>query len=183
MSRTHASEMFQSSCTSWSSKIIVLGTVESSQRMSGIAPGLAVEPRVLLEVGDLVSAAASTSRRRAHEGARLERGLVGVDLVAEQEQAVGPLLPTRLQAARERPERVDAEALRVLGRGSVYGARSGSPTRHEPKIRRACRSCSRVWIVLGGPPVVRRPDALAVEVRPRRAAREPCSSSSSTTSA
>ena len=27
--------MFQSSWTSWSSKIIVLGTVESSQRMSG----------------------------------------------------------------------------------------------------------------------------------------------------
>ena len=28
-------EMFQSSWTSWSSKIIVVGTVESSQRMSG----------------------------------------------------------------------------------------------------------------------------------------------------
>ena len=35
MSRTQASEMFQSSWTSWSSKIIVLGTVASSQRMSG----------------------------------------------------------------------------------------------------------------------------------------------------
>ena len=35
ISRTQASEMFQSSCTSWSSKIIVLGTVASSQRMSG----------------------------------------------------------------------------------------------------------------------------------------------------
>ena len=35
ISLTHASEMFQSSCTSWSSKIIVLGTVASSQRMSG----------------------------------------------------------------------------------------------------------------------------------------------------
>ena len=34
----------------------------------------------------------------------------------------------------------------------MYGSRSGSPTRHEPKISRACRSCSRVWIVLGGRP-------------------------------
>ena len=35
MSATHASEMFQSSWTSWSSKIIPLGTVESSQRTTG----------------------------------------------------------------------------------------------------------------------------------------------------
>ena len=35
ISCTQASEMFQSSWTSWSSKIMVLGTVESSQRMSG----------------------------------------------------------------------------------------------------------------------------------------------------
>ena len=35
MSSTHAWEMFQSSCTSWSSKIIAVGTVDSSQRMAG----------------------------------------------------------------------------------------------------------------------------------------------------
>ena len=35
ISSTHELEMFQSSRTSWSSKIIVDGTVESSQRMSG----------------------------------------------------------------------------------------------------------------------------------------------------
>jgi hypothetical protein len=34
-SRSHSHEMFQSSMTSWSSKIITLGTVASSQRMSG----------------------------------------------------------------------------------------------------------------------------------------------------
>ena len=34
-SATQSHEMFQSSITSWSSKIIALGTVESSQRMSG----------------------------------------------------------------------------------------------------------------------------------------------------
>ena len=35
ISSIQESEMFQSSWTSWSSKIIVDGTVESSQRMSG----------------------------------------------------------------------------------------------------------------------------------------------------
>ena len=35
ISSIHDSEMFQSSLTSWSSKIIVEGTVERSQRMSG----------------------------------------------------------------------------------------------------------------------------------------------------
>ena len=35
ISAIHESEMFQSSWTSWSSKIIVEGTAESSQRMSG----------------------------------------------------------------------------------------------------------------------------------------------------
>ena len=35
ISSTQSHEMFQSSWTSWSSKIITVGTVESSQRMSG----------------------------------------------------------------------------------------------------------------------------------------------------
>ena len=35
MSSTHVFDVFQSSCTSWSSKIIADGTVESSQRMCG----------------------------------------------------------------------------------------------------------------------------------------------------
>ncbi len=35
MSSSHFSETFQSSCTSWSSKIIEDGTVESSQRIAG----------------------------------------------------------------------------------------------------------------------------------------------------
>ena len=35
ISRTHSAEMFQSSLTSWSSKIIAVGTVESNQRISG----------------------------------------------------------------------------------------------------------------------------------------------------
>jgi len=35
ISRTHAHDVFQSSCTSWSSKIIALETVDSSQRVAG----------------------------------------------------------------------------------------------------------------------------------------------------
>jgi hypothetical protein len=34
-SARHAADVFQSSMISWSSKIITLGTVESSQRISG----------------------------------------------------------------------------------------------------------------------------------------------------
>ena len=119
----------------------------------GIAPGLAVEPRVLLEVGDLLARRPARVAARADERARLLGGLVGVDLVAEQQQAVGPFLLAGLQPARERPERVDAESLRVLRRRrACTGGRSGSPTRHEPKTSRARRSCSRVWIVDGGRP-------------------------------
>jgi hypothetical protein len=35
ISSTHACDVFQSSCTSWSSKIIALETVDSSQRITG----------------------------------------------------------------------------------------------------------------------------------------------------
>ena len=35
ISSSHASDVFQSSCTSWSSNIIALDTVESSQRITG----------------------------------------------------------------------------------------------------------------------------------------------------
>ena len=35
ISSSHACEMFQSSCTSWSSKTIAVETVDSSQRIVG----------------------------------------------------------------------------------------------------------------------------------------------------
>ena len=35
ISSSQAAEMFQSSCTSWSSKIIDVDTVENSQRIAG----------------------------------------------------------------------------------------------------------------------------------------------------
>ena len=118
----------------------------------GVAPRLAVEPRVLLEVGDLLAGRLARVAAGADEGERLRRRLVGVDLVAEQQQAVRPLLLAGLKPARERPERVDPEPEVMLGAVSVYGGRSGAPTRHEPNTSRARRSCSRVWIVDGGRP-------------------------------
>src|SRR4029077_5468916 len=51
----------------------------------------------------------------ADEGARLLRRLVRVDLIAEQEQAVRPLLLGGLEPARERPEGGDAAAEVMLG--------------------------------------------------------------------
>ena len=65
--------MFQSSFMSWSSQTIEVETVENSQRISGSPQRLLVEPRVLLEVGDLlarrlVGAAALRGSTRASRG-------------------------------------------------------------------------------------------------------------------
>ena len=138
ISRTQASEMFQSSWTSWSSKIIVLGTVASSQRMSG-----SLHDSRYRRVYSSKSATCVARRLRdvapgADERERLGRDLVGVDLVAEQQQAVGPRLAAPLQA----PARTPTARRRRRPRGSsdgesVYGGSSGAPTRHEPNTSRA----------------------------------------------
>ena len=119
----------------------------------GVAPGLAIQPRVLLEVGDLLARWQARVAARADELARLLGGLVGVHLVAQQEQAVGPFLADRTEAGARAPRaRRSPKPCGCSVGGSVYGGRSGSPTRHEPNTRRARRSCSRVWIVDGGRP-------------------------------
>ena len=86
----------------------------------GLAPGLAVEPRVLLEVGDLLARRLARVAARADELERRRRDLVGVDLVAEQQQPVGPLRLAALQELRVRPERVDA----LLGSSSATRRRA-----------------------------------------------------------
>ena len=97
---------------------------------------------------------------------------VGVDLITEQKQAVRPLFSPRLKPARQRPEGVDSETLRMRRRGQGIGLalRIAYATGAEdqtglslvlPRVDRARR-----------PTVVRRPDPLAVEghlVRPHRA--------------
>ena len=130
----------------------------------GVAPGLAVELRVLLEVGDLEPRRLVDIAPAAHEGARLDRRLVGVHLVAEQQQAVGPLLPTRLQTTRQRPQRIDAEPVRVLrSRQRVrlaLGVADAARAEDQPRLALVLARVDRRRRA----PVVGRPDALAVEL-------------------
>ena len=58
----------------------------------GLLPRLPVEPRVLLEVGDLLARRLGGVAARADELERLRRDLVGVDLVADQEDRARPLV-------------------------------------------------------------------------------------------
>ena len=98
ISSSHAWEMFQSSWTSWSSKIIAVETVDSSQRIAGLAPALAVELRVLLEVEHALAGRLGGVAPRPMNERVPRRHLVGVDLVAEQQQHVRQLL-ARLRPA------------------------------------------------------------------------------------
>src|SRR5262249_21008017 len=55
-------------------------------------PGLAVEPGVLLEVGDLLAGGSAGVALGFDPLPRLRRALIDVDLVAEQEEQLRPLL-------------------------------------------------------------------------------------------
>ena len=55
ISSCHVHDVFQSSRMSWSSKIMQLGTVESSHRFGRVAPRELVEVGVLLVVLDLLA--------------------------------------------------------------------------------------------------------------------------------
>ena len=92
ISSTQEREMFQSSDMSWSSQSIETETVENSQRTSGSRPALLVEPGVLLEVGHLLARFGADAAAFADLLAGPRRALVDVDLVAEQEELLGPLL-------------------------------------------------------------------------------------------
>ena len=131
---THASEMFQSSWTSWSSKIIGAGDRRQQPAQRRVAPALAVQRRVLLEVADLVGWRVVVAEpSRGDEVLRRRGDLVGVDLVAEQQQCVGPLRGRLVaHALDEGQERVDltpawvvvlAEPVgRVMGHRDAAGA-------------------------------------------------------------
>ena len=73
-----------------------------------VGPRLAVETRVLLEVRNLLARRLPHVAPGLDELRRSGRHLVGVDLVAEQEQRIGPLDVAELQLSRVRPERIDA---------------------------------------------------------------------------
>ena len=112
-------EVFQSSWTSWSSKIIADGDRREQPADRLVPPGLPVEARVLLEVGHLLAGlAARVPRAIADELARLGRVLVGVDLVADR-SAGGAATPRAAvpSSAGQRVERVDLAP--VLGSSSL----------------------------------------------------------------
>ena len=104
------------------------------------------------------------SRRALDELERRRRDLVRVDLVAEQQQRVGPLRLAALEQlsstprARRRPARTSSSC-----QGASSESGWGPPTRHEPKTSRTRRSSFRVWTTGARTPVVGRPDELAVE--------------------
>ncbi len=129
----------------------------------GIGPRLAEEPRVLLEVGDRFAGWVVRAAARLDERRGLRRDLVGVDLVAEKQQAVGPRRIAGLKLPRVGPECVDAEALRIVGRRERVrrSLRRPDPARAEDEPRLAL-SLPHVDRRLG-PAVPRRPDRSAVQ--------------------
>ena len=138
-----------------------------------IAPCLPVEPRVLLEVGDLVARRLRHVAPSADERPRLDRRLVGVDLVAEQQQTVGPCARTRPADGATATTAHRCRTLGVLARRQGVGRALGiaDAARAEDQARVAL--VLRVWIVRGRPAVVRRPDGLAIEARPCTAGPSP----------
>ena len=98
ISRCQLCEVFQSSRMSWSSKIIALGSVDSSQRFSGSVQ--ASQYRWEYSSKSLSSSPGGSSRlrRRGDELAHLLAGLVGVHLVAEEADEVRPVLRRRARA-------------------------------------------------------------------------------------
>ena len=117
---TQSIDVFQSSWTSWSSKIIAEGTVESSQRIVRLAPRLPVQPRVLLEVGD-----------------RLARRHLGVAARADE------LAHVRARPRRRRPGRRAAAARAATPTGSLLGASAArARAARRPRGRRGARPCA-----------------------------------------
>jgi hypothetical protein len=70
MSVTQVFDVFQSSWTSWSSKIIELGHRREQPAHVGLAPRLPVQARVLLEVRDRSSPGGTSGSRRERMNSR-----------------------------------------------------------------------------------------------------------------
>src|SRR5215218_1214234 len=88
VSSTQDSEMFQSSWTSWSSKIMAEGTVESSHLMAGSFHESQYR-RVYSSKSATSSPGGSFVSRRERMKSRVPlRGLVGVDLIPEEHERV-----------------------------------------------------------------------------------------------
>ena len=143
-----------------------------------VLPRLAIEPRVLLEVGDLLPRRLADVAALADEGERLGRDLVGVDLVAEQQQRLRPAV--RIAAQHLDHERVEGVELAPVGVlvlrqrvRAVVGQRDAAGAEREAQRTLATERADRARRELG---VRLGPAALAVErhlVLGRRAGLEP----------
>ena len=117
-----------------------------------LRPRLAVQPRVLLEVGDGLARRHLGVAARADVLAHARRDLVGVDLVAEQHERVRPVVRVlpgtcgrRARAARRPRGPSGCSSLR-----SEYGGSCGAQTRHEPQAIRNGPLAPWVRTTLGG---------------------------------
>ena len=142
MSSTHDSDVFQSSIMSWSSKIIALGTTDSTHRStSGCHDSW--YSHVYSSKSATSSSGGNRRRPRGGHGARstfaagLRRRVVGVHLVADEEQQVRPLV--RRLSQHPQPvgvQGVDAAARSSWSSSRFHGGSCGAAARHEPnKIR------------------------------------------------
>ena len=138
--------------TSWSSKIIADGTVESSQRIGGSLHASWYR-RVYSSKSEIVSPGGSlVSRRRADELERVGRHLVGVDLVAEQEHGVRPLGrdPSPPSGTRSRAGRRPRGRSRARRAATCTAARADRPCGRSRRRSRAGPRAACVRSALGG---------------------------------
>ena len=116
-----------------------------------VAPGLLVEPRVLLVVGHLLTRGRVGAAPFADPLPGPRRALVDVDLVAEQEEELGPLVVVVADhLAGEDAERVELLAVGVAVLGLDVLSSWGRATRQEPKQTSIGFDRSIVRIALGG---------------------------------
>ena len=148
-------EMFQSSCMSWSSITIELDTVESSQRITGRStpPGRGgCTPRSRRPRSGARRAA---DRRARDELEGLGGDLVGVDLVAAQEEQVRIdwVRPPRAGSGQGVQGVEPAPVLLVLLLGKGVGGLLRQPTPGTSRTRaRSARRSRNVRSTLGGNP-------------------------------
>ena len=155
ISSTQACEVFQSSCTSWSSKIIADADRREQPADRRVAPRLPVEARVLLEVQHLLVRRLAGVAARADELARLRRVLVGIDLVADRRaaRAATPRAACRACAWRARRARRSRARARDPRPWSGSTAARAEPRRGRSRTRSSAavpgRPCGST---LGGMP-------------------------------
>ena len=164
--------MFQSSLMSWSSQDHRAGDRREQPADDRVAPGLLVEPRVLLVVGDLLAGGRVGAAPLANPFAGARRALVDVDLVAEQEQELRPLVVVVADhLAGEDPEGVELLAvgvavlrlhvLALVGEGDPAGAEADVDRLRT--VDRADRARRQVRGGLRPAPLAVEPDLVLVE--------------------